>query len=291
MDTLLSMMTVSRDDDKMVETAVRFAGLAFMASLACGNQPAGELFRSDWSTALGANDRAHSDGGKWDNFICERTRVLSVVPGLEAGWTATPNVLQVTSHGETACGLVEVTRAVPEGVNFYIRLYIRVEDENQPSFHSINLNALGDIQTPLWAIWQPSPRVDYNPKLTLHNPTSSEYRDWRPRQKLRQGVWYRFEWFVEFVSVPARTARIWPRIYDMAGRLVYDASSFVAYDDSTTTLRQYYDRGGTTRFTDLNLARRFALGYEGTATATDQGRKWYYAAVELRSDTWPGPVR
>jgi hypothetical protein len=275
----------------MLETALRFMGVAVMASLACGNQPTGELFRSDWGTALGTTDRAHSDGGKWDNFICERTRVLSVVPGSEAGWTATPNILQVTNRGETACGLVEVTKAVPPGINFYIRVYIRVEDENQPSFHSVNLNSLGAIQAPLWAIWEPSPRVSYSPKLTLHHPTSSQYGDWRPREKLSQGMWYRFEWFIEFVSVTDGTARIWPRISDMAGNLLYDASSFVAFGEPGTTLRRYYDGGGVTRFTDLDLARRFGLGYEGTATAKDQGRKWYYAAVELRSDTWPGPVR
>lgn len=278
---------------EMRDTAQRFTVLTLLVLLACRNQPAGELFRSEWSTALGANDRAQSDGGKWDNFICDttgRNRVLSVIRGSEVGWTATPNVLQVTSHGETACGLVEVTKAVPEGINFYIRMYIRVEDANQPSFHSVNLNALGDIQTPLWAIWDASERVDYNPKLTLHKTTPSPYRDWRPREKLRQGVWYRFEWFVELVNVSARTARIWPRIYDMAGNLLYDASSFVDYAEPTTTLQLYYEEGGTTRFTDLNLARRFGLGYEGTATAKDLGRKWYYAAVELRSDTWPGPV-
>ena len=279
---------------KMRDNALRFTALTLMASLACGNRPAGVLFRSDWSTALGANDAAQSDGGKWDNLICAgtyRNRVLSVVAGSTAGWTATPNILQVTNRGEQNCGAIEVTNAVPPGTNFYIRVYIRVEDENQPSFHSINLNPVGAIEAPLWAIWEPSAGVNYNPKLTIHNPTSSQYRNWRPRQKLSQGVWYRFEWFVEMVSVSARTARIWPRISDMAGNLLYDASSFVAYDQSSTTLQQYYNGGATTRFNDLTLARRFGIGYEGTGSASDQGRKWYYAAVELRADTWPGAVR
>ena len=290
---------VEDDDDgqrmtQMLDTALRLTVLTLIASLACGNEPAGELFRSDWSTALGATDAAQSDGGKWDNLICPnpyRNRVLSVVPGSTAGWTATRNILQVTNRGEVNCGLVEVSTAVPRGTNFYIRVYVRVEDENQPSFHSIDLNAVGAIQAPLWAIWEPSAGVDYNPKLTLNNATSSQLANWRPRKKLSQGVWYRFEWFVEHVNVSALTARIWPRIYDMEGTLLYDASSFVAYDQSSTTLEQYYNGGGTTRFTDLNLARRFGLGYEGTRGASDQGRKWYYAAVELRSDTWPGPVR
>ena len=278
----------------MRDTALRITLLVLMASLACGNQSTGQLFRSDWSAALGANDAAQSDGGKWDNLICAspyRNRVLSVVRGSAADWTATPNVLQVTNRGAENCGAVEVTKAVPIGTDFYIRIYIRVDDENQPSFHSINLNTIGGFQAPLWAIWDPVPGVSYTPKLTIHNPASSPLANWRPRQKLSQGVWYRFEWFIELVNVPARTARIWPRISDQAGNLLYDASSFVAYEQSGTTLQQYYDGGGTAHFSDLDLARRFGVGYEGTGGASDQGRRWYYAAVEIRSDRWPGPIR
>jgi hypothetical protein len=301
---------------KLREATFHLSAVALFATFACGNDsialnntngggggggggggdplPAqGQLFRSDWSTAVGTTDGALGDGGKWNNQICSgdlRRRVLSVVPGSSAGWTATPNVLQVTNRGGVNCGMVEVTNAVPPGTNFYIRMYIRVEDENQITFHSIDLNAVGAIQAPLWSIFDPVERVDYNPKFTIETP-ESQFRRWRPRTKLRQGTWYRFEWQVEFVSTAARTARIWPRIYDMQGTLLFDASGYVGIDQSGSTLQQYYDRGGTARFTDLDLARRFGLGYEGTAGANDTGRKWFYAGVEIRSDTWPGPIR
>jgi hypothetical protein len=105
--------------------------------------------------------------------------------------------------------------------------------------------------------------------------------------------WYRFEWHVEIFDVDSRSARIWPRIYDLAGNLVADASTYIqeAHPSRAVTLQQWYDNGGFHRFTNLEMARRFGLGYEGSATAVDTGRKWYYAGVEIRSDTWVGAIR
>ena len=79
---MTTAMTAIRD------TALHLTMLTLMASVACGNEPAGELFSSNWSTALGTSDAAHSDGGKWNNLICAptyRNRVLSVVSGSNAG--------------------------------------------------------------------------------------------------------------------------------------------------------------------------------------------------------------
>ena len=302
---------------KMVYSVFRLTMLPLLASFHCGDEPApindqpvpvnndasaepslrtqGRLFRSDWSSATGSSDRAHSDDGRWTDLICSstvRSRVLAVVPGSTADWTATPNIMQVTNRGEQNCGMVESVVA-PRGASYFIRMYIRVEDENQFSFHSVNVNALGDVQVPLWAIFNPVAGVDYSPKLTLAHPNPSAIRDWRPRTKIRMAQWYRFEWHVEIFDVANRSARIWPRIYDMAGTLVADASAYIqeAHPDSPLTLQQWYDNGGFHRFTDLEMARKLGLGYEGPAGAADRGRKWYYAAVEIRSDTWAGPIR
>ena len=92
----------------------------------------------------------------------------------------------------------------PRGSSYFIRMYIRVEDENQFSFHSVNINSLGDVQVPLWAIFNPVAGVDYSPKLTLAHPNPSAIRDWRPRTKIRMGQWYRFEWHVEIFDVANR---------------------------------------------------------------------------------------
>jgi hypothetical protein len=251
------------------------------------------LFRSDWNTATGSTNLAIGDNGRWNDMICPssgREAVLAVVAGSTAGWTATPNVLQVTNRGSFNCGGVQTSGAVPVGTSFYIRMYIRVEDENQMNFHPVNLDQI-NMEAPIWAIFDPVAGVDYNPKINFRDATGTNHR-WRPTAKLRQREWYRFEWHVEFVDVGARTARIWPRIYDLQNRLVHDAASHVNIDTpSGPTLAQYYANGGVARFTSLDNARKFGIGYEGTAGATDQGRKWYYASVEIRSDTWPGPVQ
>jgi hypothetical protein len=295
---------------KMPYSALQFTVLALLASVHCGDEPAtttsddsgeppfhtqGQLFRSDWSSVRGNSDDAHSDGGRWTELFCSpavRRRVLAVVPGPSAGWTATPNVMQVTNRGDQNCGLVESVVA-PRGASYFIRMYIRVEDEKQNSFHSVNVNSMGDIQVPLWAIFDPVAGVDYSPKLTLAHPNPSEIRNWRPRMKIPMAQWYRFEWHVEIFDVANRSARIWPRIYDMPGNLVADASAYIqeANPSSPLTLQQWYDNGGFQRFTDIEMARKFGLGYEGPTGAVDNGRKWYYASVEIRSDTWVGPIR
>ncbi len=79
-----------------------------------------------------------------------------------------------------------------------------------------------------------------------------------------------------------------PRIYDMAGNLIADASAYIeeANPTSPVTLQQWYNNGGFHRFTDIEMVRKVGVGYEGPAGSVDRGRKWYYAAVEIRSETW-----
>lgn len=252
------------------------------------------LFRSDWSAATGDSQGALTDNGAWDEIVCPlpiAQQVLTVVPGSDAGWTATANVLRVRNRGQENCGQVEERSSIERGQDFFVRMYIRVEDESQPNFHPVDLNCCGAIQSALWAIFDPVSGVDYNPKLSFETPAGDRFRRWKPREKLRQGTWYRFEWHVDILDAGQGTVQIWPRIYDMSGALLYDASSFIGIDQSGETLAQFYGRGGVAQFSDLDLARRYAVGYEGTGGARDQGKSWYYAAVEIRSDTWPGAVR
>ncbi len=229
---------------------------------------------------------AAGDAGNIGCLICGERGLADAIANVILS-----NVLQITYSGDNNCGMVESTVA-RRGQSYFIRMYIHVKDLNQPTFHSVNVNSLGDVQVPLWAAQHVNAGVDYSPKLTLVYPTiGSQYFDWIPRTKIRMGQWYRFEWHVQILDVNARTARIWPRIYDTAGTLVHDADSFVPIDpgNGTGTLQQYYDMGGSHRFTKLEMARKFGLGYEGVGPPTD--RKWYAAAVEVRSDDWVGPIR
>jgi hypothetical protein len=269
----------------------------------------GLLFQSDWSAARGATDLAHSDGGKWPNLWCgigaygNRDMVLNVVAGSQAGWTLTPNVMQVNNRGPNHCGQVEVQNAVPQGQDFYIRMYIMVQNEDRMNWHATALNAVGNIQGVPWALHmgpgRGGPSVagqSYYPMTVITAPESNPYRSWQPNAPLPMGTWYRFEWHIQYIDVAQMRARIWPRIYNMAGELLYDANTFhsVWEPNVISSLAAYYARGGYHQFTDLNLARRFGVGYEGSGLINEtlpEGRRWYYAAVEIRSDTWPGPYR
>jgi hypothetical protein len=252
------------------------------------------LFSSDWSTATGSTDNALRDGGRWANVVCWPVypQVLQVIPGAQVGWNMTPNVMQVTNRGSQYCGQVNSETNVPQLTSFYIRFYVRVEDENQSNFHPVAVNCCGDIQWTPWSIdvFGAVPGETYHAVMHVPTPQGQPFNSWRPRQRLPMRQWFRFEYYVEYINPTSLRARIWPRVYDFNGTLLYDASSFVSHwDNGANVLAQFYANGGYVQLRNADLARRFSMGYEGTSGATDQGRRWFYAKVELRSDRWPGP--
>jgi len=260
-----------------------------------GGTSGGSVFQSNWSTLLGTSDSAQGDGGGWNSLLCSpsiRSEVLSVVSGGAHGWTATPNVLQVTNAGSSNCGKVEQRSAIPETANsFYVRVYVRVTGAsgNGNTFHSMALNGQGNIQVALWAIAEPS-GTTYSPRLILYDHVGvSQHGYGGPA--LTQGQWYRFEWHVEYYD-PANPlrARVWPRIYNMAGALVGDASAYRSYAASRT-LAQDYAAGGYVQMASRDLARILAMGYEGNPNNDNLAARWYFAGVEVRTDGFPGPIQ
>jgi hypothetical protein len=228
---------------------------------------------------------------------------MAVVPGAQHGWTLTPNILQITNMGQDFGGKLEQSTAIPTTANnFYIRAYIRVTGAsgNGITYHSIALNGLGDIQAKLWGINEPK-GTTYQPRLHLDDNVIDSPTPEVPRgapwgyqgPTLSQGEWYRFEWHSEYYD-PANPLRmrIWPRIYTMAGALVADASDYVAQDmGPTRTLAQHYAAGVYIPIVSRDLGRKLAMGYEGTAGNDNTGARWFYAAVEVRTDRWVGPIQ
>ncbi|MGH7470440.1 MAG: hypothetical protein ACRENP_21050 [Longimicrobiales bacterium] len=266
--------------------------------------PAGAVWFSDWSTATGNSDRAVTDGGvlsggrwvggKYDYITCWPPDISRVVPGAPLGWTLTPNVLEMTDRGENACDLFEVDNAIPSGRSFYIRAYLRVEPGVSINNHPFKLNAgggAGPVQAVLWANGS-NASTAYQPKMQFPGGgTPPNYNTWMAVPGVPTATWHRHEWFVELLNASTRTYRVHPRIYDMAGNLIRDANHFLIGDPSQdrTTMAQWYAAGGSDRFTDLNLARRFTLGMEGPGGNPGTGRLWYYAAVAACLTTWCGP--
>lgn len=255
---------------------------------------AGVVLRCNWSTATGATNTAHSDGGCFSHLpgaLTSRGRVLEVVPGAPVGWTATPNVLQVTQHGPEFWGFVQEQNKIPQGASYFVRFYARLGGANTiPTNHPVKVDYL-TIQAVLW-MSQNVRGGTYQPGINLDRATGPTANGGQRRYvapAIAQPEWHRFELHVEVLDQSGRH-RIHPRVYNAAGELVADASRYT-FISGGQTLAEFYAGGGYNQADNLDLLRRLTMGYEGTAGTPDLGERWYYAAVEVRTDTWPGPVR
>src|SRR5213592_3543793 len=126
---------------------------------------------------------------------------------------------------------------------------------------------------------------------------------WGPSLKLANGQWYRFEYYVHYVD--ATHIQVHPRVYNAAGALILSDADFLQEDylaggtwngRQDWTLASYYaagftfcvDPGVATHAGGHNLTN-FGMGNNGNFGAADTGLYWYFAAVQIRNDTWPGP--
>lgn len=264
--------------------------------------PVGVTFSSDWSTATGTSDNALRDGGKWNTAYCaQAATVLSVVPGGPVGWTKTANVLRLQQLGASGCGTLEKVDAVPLSTSHWGRLYFRNDEIGTQHNHVVTYNpGVGaPIQTALWNRWGAPDGVNIFIRTYYTSTgagTAYPTNVWSigtqnvfGRDRLAHGTWYRYEWHMEYVT--ATTYRIWPRIYDMSGTLLYDATRFYQSDyptSGTHSLATWYAAGNSFGFTDVSLGRRFGLGNEGPGGSTSTGGYWYHADVALSTAGWIG---
>ena len=118
---------------------------------------------------------------------------------------------------------------------------------------------------------------------------------WGPPGRLKNGRWYRFEYAMHWVN--STHVQVRPRIYDDANTLLYTEDAFlqgepfdrpVMWNGQSWTLAQYY-AAGYSFCVDPSLMGSVAMGNNGQAQAVSTGLHWYFGAVQIRSDTWPGP--
>lgn len=226
---------------------------------------------------------------------------MEVIPGSSVGWTRTPNVMKITQLGPGPCADIETRNSIPQGQDFYARMYIRYDDTSR-TFHPVTLNCCGDIQVALWSGRPGSSGSSYNPTMLGTSPngphiggpnTGDPYAfGWIPSGGLPKSTWYRFEWFVDFYdSNNTSRIRIYPRIYNMSGTLVADSNAFRSGNTQTgpMDLVAWYNAGNYYVVTNLDLGRRFGLGNEGSGASTNTGLNWYYADVDISTSGWVGP--
>ena len=189
--------------------------------------------------------------------------------------------------------MLEKTDAVPLSTTNWGRMYFRNDEMATPHNHVMTYNALGAIQVAFWNR-QGSPqgvqmflRRYYNA-----NGSGASYPThyWAPTSLLQNGTWYRYEWQMEYVT--ATSYRIWPRVYDMAGTLLFDATHYRQSDYPSSgphSLATWYAAGNTFGFSDVSLARRVGLGNEGPPSSPSNGQYWYHARLAISLGGWIGP--
>ena len=254
---------------------------------------------SSWSAATGASQFAVTDGGAFnDYYSCSRSDVLSVIAGSSVGWARSANVFRVQEIGGGACGAVQKTQVVPVSTTHWGRMYFRNDETTQNiSEHNFSYHFVGNIQL-IWFNRRATPTgwtVDVRP------PAAYPFNRWRlqssvgtnalnpPLVSMSNGTWFRYEWQLEYIS--ATRVRFWPRLYNDAGTLLYDASNFYQLDapgTGTATLASWYAAGNSFVVSDLQLIRNIGVGNEGRAQDIRPGESWYIGNFAISTAGWIG---
>ncbi len=253
------------------------------------------IFESNWDTSTGTSAAAVTDGGKWPHYWefnrGTGVQLLSVIPGGPDG----QNALRVQQRGSTYAADLQIDDVLPQSQDYYLRFYMRNDDTSSAGDHVVTVDAW-HYQS-LTFLRKYSGSADWRFVVSMYG-CSEQYplNHWGPPGRLPRGQWYRFEYFVDFID--ANHVQVHPRVYDANGSLLYTDQDFQQQDYRASplwngrndwTLASYY-AAGYTFCVDPTFMNEFAVGNNGQAGASDTGAYWYVAAVQIRTDTWPGPV-
>ncbi len=251
------------------------------------------LFESDWSTDTGTSARAVTDGGRWKNYWefnnGAPVQLMSVVSGGPGG----RNALKVVQRGERLAADLQQNNVVPPSTDFYVRFYMRNDDTSASADHIV-VSGIDEYWN-LTFMRKSSGTNGWTFVISLYG-CDSEYplQHLGPAATLQRGVWYRFEYFVDFVD-PTHV-QVHPRVYDANGTLILKDADFrqsgfgsaVWNGRSDWTLASLYGVGH--RFcVKPGPMTSFGMGNNGQKGAIDTGLPWYFAGVQIRTDWWPGP--
>lgn len=190
--------------------------------------------------------------------------------------------------------MLERTQAIPLSTSHYGRMYFRNDETTSRHNHVMTYFPVGSIQTAIWNRSGSSTGVNIRMRTYYAADGSGAevpFNHWimgdgDSEIELQNGTWYRYEWYMEYVT--PTTYRLWPRIYEMDGDVVlYDHEDFYGVG-SQTTLAEYYAGGNTFGFSDVALARNFGIGNEGPVSGQNSGEYWYHAAIALSTSGWIG---
>ena len=268
------------------------------------------LFQSDWSTATGNSDAALRDTSKavpWP-VVTNPSGILSVASASGLGFPAgMANVLKVTqTSGAYNYGWCQVNgsdwSAPAIGESLFYRAYLRVDipdSESIPADYSGNhpLEA-GDYYQRSQDTWSwkfgststgkmPISFVSYGPNALQPSYTSTVlFPGSYPGTPLDKFKVYRLEWMVHRYS--NNEFRIYPRIYNDAGTLLYDENTMkVDQGYSASMIDHGFTFSGADALTGLAWLDIGSNGPNFNVATTNH--IYYWGGVAVCKDNWCGP--
>jgi hypothetical protein len=268
-------------------------------SVMVSNGSGGIVFESNWNAGIGSSTSALTDSGKWpiiNQYDSPPTPGMSVVAGGPNG----QNALRVQQRGPLYPVEIAKRDLVSQSHDYFLRYYFKTDDTSSAGDHIVTVGPgigipPGDSLTFLRKY---GGATDWRMVLSAYgcgDPYGYPLRHWGPGPRLANGQWYRLEYHVDFVD--SNHMRVHPRIYNAADTLLYDDDDFRQEDWGSSswngrnnwTLASFY-AAGHTFCVDPAVMNDLGLDNNGQAGATNTGLYWYFAGVQVRSDTWPGPL-
>lgn len=277
--------------------------VATFQSIAVGN-----LFSARWDYAVGDSQAAVTDNGLFDgtfsNGVNGTTGVVTLDVVTAASVGANTGTLASYTGGvlrqrmaEGGYGQMTADTIIPASTSHYGRVYYRSDAGRRSQHGSGYIVSAAGGSFNHWQILS----LEHNGGSTASDPlqwsirTAGTYptgRYYSP--SLSKGTWYRFEWYVEYVT--ATTVKVWPRIYDLTGTLLYDSDDF-RDDDGGSSLTTFWASntltiGAPDDTADATEARNFTVGLEDPSNAVGYNPGTpayiYFAALDFSTTGWLG---
>lgn len=248
-----------------------------------------------WGTnhqyATGSTDLALRDGGRIDGLSggLPDPPVGEIVTAASVGLGTPYNVFKLYFRAGGNC-MIQKDDAVPISTTHWGRMWVRNDEEGNKNDHPTayhNIHGSDAIQAvPMQRIANSTPSGYWQISVT----TDASYPNGRfYSPNLTNGVWYRFEWKMEYIT--ATTFKWEVRVYSAAGTLLYTGDDFVR-EGGGLTLTGWMASNSVTLAggsgTDAELARNFGWGNEGPSGSTDTGQPYYYANLAFSTTDWVG---
>ena len=253
------------------------------------------VFTSNWDTATGTSNAAVTDGGRWPVYMefngGSSVQLMSVVPDGVNGH----NALRVQQRGSTFAANLQIDNMVPQSSDYYVRYYMKTDDTSSAGDHIVTVDLYN--YSNLTFMRKYGGATNWNHVLSVYGcGYTYPIGHWGPAAPLQNGQWYRFEYYVHFVD--ATHVQVHPRVYDANGVLLLSDTGYRQSDFGSSswngrsdwTLASYY-AAGHSFCVNPGWMNDFGVGNNGQQGASDTGKYWYFAGIEVRTDRWPGPVQ